>query len=51
MSNIFHPEATGQTEGSLHIEPSWDKRTQTYRNRWGHITKMAAMPIYGKNFP
>ena len=47
ISNSFCPEATGQTEVNLYIEPSWDKGTQICRNRRDHVTKMA---IYDKNF-
>ena len=45
------PEAIEQTEDKLQmdLEPSWEKGTQTYGNNWGHMTKMSAMPIYGKN--
>ena len=48
ISNSFCPKATGHTEVNLHIELSWDKGTENYRNNWGHMTKMAAMSIYGK---
>ena len=27
----------------------WDGETEVYSNGPAHITKMAAMPIYGKN--
>ena len=30
------------------MEPIWDKGTEVYLNGPGHMTKMAAMPIYGK---
>ena len=50
FSNFKQLKATGKTEVNLHIEPSWDKRTQIYRNRWGHITKMAALLMYVKTF-
>ena len=30
------------------MEPPWDGGTKVYVNRPGHITKMAAMAIYGK---
>ena len=48
--NSFGPEAIVQAEVNLHIEPSWDKGIQIYRNRWGHMTKMDAISLYGKNF-
>ena len=30
--------------------PPWDGGTKVYSNGPGHMTRMAAMPIYGKNF-
>ena len=50
ISNSFCLEATGQTEVSLPTEPSWDKGTQIYQNKCGHMTKMANMSICGKIF-
>ena len=32
-----------------HMEPPWDGGTKVYSNGPGHMTKMAAMPIYDKN--
>ena len=32
------------------MELPWDMGTKVYINGQGHITKMAAMPIYGKTF-
>ena len=31
------------------MESPWDGGTKVYSNSPGHMTKMAAMPIYGKN--
>ena len=31
------------------MKPPWDRGTKVYSNDPGHITKMVAMPIYGKN--
>ena len=31
------------------MEPPWEGGTKVYINGLGHMTKMAAMPIYGKN--
>ena len=31
------------------MEPHWDGGTKVCSNGPGHMTKMAAMPIYGKN--
>ena len=33
----------------FHVEPQWDRGTKCCSNGLGHMTKMAAMPIYGKN--
>ena len=36
----------------FYVEPPWEWGTKVYIhvNGLGHITKMATMPIYGKNF-
>ena len=31
------------------MEPPWEGGTKVYINHPGHMTKMAARPIYGKN--
>ena len=49
LSNIFSSETTGPIEAKFHVEPSWDGGMKVYSNGPGHMTKMAAMPIYGKN--
>ena len=36
-------------EAKFHMEPSWVGGTKVRSNGSGQITKMAAMPIYGKN--
>ena len=36
-------------EAKFQVEPPWDRRTKVCSNGPGHMTKMAAMPIYGKN--
>ena len=49
--------STGQVEAKLHIGLLWDGNegrgggggTEVYLNDPGQLTKMAAMPIYGKN--
>ena len=48
FSNIFS-ETTGPIEAKFHVEPPWDGGMKVYSNGLGHMTKMAAMPIYGKN--
>ena len=32
----------------FHVEPQWDGKKKVYLNGLGHMTKMAAIPIYGK---
>ena len=38
-----------QIEAKFHVEPLWDRGTKVCSNGPGHMTTMAAMPIYGKN--
>ena len=49
FSNIFSSETTGPIEAKFHMEPPWDGETKVCSNGPGHMTKMAAMPIYDKN--
>ena len=48
--NIFSSETTGLVEAKFHVEPPWDGGTENSSNGSGYMTKVAAMPIYGKNF-
>ena len=48
FSNVFS-ETTGPIEAKFHEEPPWEGGTKVCSNSPGHMTKMAAMPIYGKN--
>ena len=48
FSNISS-ETTGPIEAKFHMEPPWDGGTKVCSNGPGHMTKMAAMPIYDKN--
>ena len=41
-------ETTRPIEAKFHVEPPWDEGTKVCLNGPGHITKMAAMPIYDK---
>ena len=43
------PNLSDISEAKFHVEPPWDGGTKAYSNGPGHMTKMAAMPIYGKN--
>ena len=36
-------------EVKFHVAPQWNGGTKICSNGPGHMTKMAAMPIYGKN--
>ena len=50
FSNFFSLETAKPIEAKFHMEPPYDRGTQYYPNGPGHLTKMAAMPIYGKTF-
>ena len=39
----------GQSKPNFFMEPPWKGGTKVYINGPGHMTKMAATPIYGKN--
>ena len=49
FSNIFFSETTGLIEAKFHVESPWDGGTKVCSNGSSHMTKMAAMPIYGEN--
>ena len=49
FSNIFSSETARSVEAKFHMEPPWDGGTKVCSNGPGHMTRMAAMPIYGKN--
>ena len=48
FSNVFSSETAWPIKAKFYVEPSWEGRTKVYINGPGHMTKMAAMPIYGK---
>ena len=48
-SNVFFLETARPTEAKFYVKPQWDGGTKICSNRPGHMTKMAAIPIYGKN--
>ena len=48
ISNIFSETAL-PIKAKFYVEPPWDGGTKVYKNSPGHMTKMADMPIYGKN--
>ena len=49
FANIFFSETTGPIKAKFYMEPPWDGGKKVCSNGPGHMTKMAAMPIYGKN--
>ena len=49
ISNIFSSETTWPIKAKFYVEPPWEGGTKVCINGPGHMTKMAAMPIYGKN--
>ena len=42
-------ETIGSIELKFYMETPYNKLTKIYTNCFGHLTKMADMPIYGKN--
>ena len=49
ISNVFSSETTWPIIAKFYMEPPWEGEMKGYINGPGHMTKMAAMPIYGKN--
>ena len=49
FSNIFFCETAWQIKAKFHVEPPWEGGKKFYINGSGHMTKMIAMLIYGKN--
>ena len=49
FSNIFSSETTGPIKPKFHMETPYDAGTKGCSNGPGHMTKMAAMSIYGQN--
>ena len=49
ISNDFSSETTGPIVTKFHMWPPGVGGTKSCSNGPGHMTKMAAMPIYGKN--
>ena len=49
FSNVFSSETARQIKAKFYMEPPWEVGTKIYINGPGHMTKMAAIPIYGKN--
>ena len=49
LSNIFFSETAGPIKAKFYVEPPWVGGTIFCLSHLGHMTKMAATPIYGKN--
>ena len=49
FSKIFSSETARPIKAKFYVEPPWEGRTKVYINGPGHMTKMAATPIYGEN--
>ena len=47
--NDFSSETTGRIATKFHIQPPGPVGKKRCSNGLGHMTNMAAMPIYGKN--
>ena len=48
ISNIFFSKTTCPIKAKFYLEPPWVERTKVCSRQLGHMTKMAATPIYGK---
>ena len=46
---MFFSETVGQFGTKVHMKAEGRMGIKIYANELGHMTKMAAMPIYGKN--
>ena len=49
FSNVFSSETAWPIKAKFYVEPPWEGGMKVCINGPGHMTKMAAMPIYGKN--
>ena len=47
--NIFFSETALPIKARFYMEPPWEGGRKVCINGTGHLTKMAAVPIYGKN--
>ena len=48
ISNVFSSETAWPIKAKFYVENPWQGGKKVYLNGPGHMTKMAAMPIYGK---
>ena len=49
FSNFFFLETAQPIEAKFYVEPPWDTGMKVCSTGPSHMTKMAAMPIYGKS--
>ena len=49
FSNVFSSETAWPIKAKFYVELPWEGGTKVCINGPGHMTKMAAMHIYGKN--
>ena len=49
FSNVFSSETAWPIKAKFYVEPPWEGGTKVCINGPGHMTKMSAMPLYGKN--
>ena len=49
FSNIFSSDTAWPIKAKFYVEPPCEGGTEVYINGPGHVTKMAATPIFGKN--
>ena len=49
VSNDFSSETIWPIITKFHMQPPWVWGTKRWSNGPGHMTKIAAMPIYGTN--
>ena len=47
--NVLSSETALPIKAKFYVEPLWKGGTKLYINGPGHMTKMVAMPIYGKD--
>ena len=49
FSKIFFSEIAWPIKAKFYMKHLWEEGTNVFINNPGHMTRMAAMPIYGKN--
>ena len=47
--NIVFAQTIGPIKLKFHVKTPYDKSAKIYTRKFGHMTKMASTPIYGKN--